>query len=83
MVPLPVRDAMWFPGLLYASIERCWGDWRAANSKVTWQNAPNETEMSSADVPKIDNTSLLFEKDARWNSDVNSVGLQLVREWDS
>lgn len=47
-------------GLAYASMVSCHEDLQAANGKIA--DVPGEAEITTVDVPKMDDLALLFKK---------------------
>lgn len=73
------RDVMWLPGIKYDLMERLCAEWRAAIGWLT--DAPADFEAPSVDVLEMNDSVMLFEKDAGWTQAVSSVNHRLVKLW--
>lgn len=73
------RDAVWFPGLLYLSMESFHADWLAPSCGIV--DAPAEVDVWYVDVPEMDILAVLLENDAVWTQGVGSVDPRRIETW--
>lgn len=78
LVPVPGRDVVWWPGLVYASSIICRVCCRASHGEIV--DDPAEIEVSSVSVPEMDDLVPLSGKDTGSTEDVCSDFRRLVEK---